>query len=249
MRTFTFTSIILLIVLLLSQPNQVNAQADGHKNTVLINVTNPLIFGSKALIFGYERVFYKHHSLRINVGKMSLPNFSLGTNSDSIKLQNNSKDKGLHLSGEYRYYFPHENKYDAPHGIYIGAYYSYNGFSRSNNWLLNTSTIDGEVNTKIDLKVHTVGLQLGYQFILWKRATIDFVLLGPGIGFYDLSASIDSKLDADEQTEFFDRLNSFLSDRIPGYNRVINEGEFKKQGSVKVTSIGLRYNVSVGFRF
>ena len=37
-----------------------NAQYAGKKNTIYVNATNPLLFGSKAFIVGYERVIGKH---------------------------------------------------------------------------------------------------------------------------------------------------------------------------------------------
>lgn len=214
-----------------------------------INLTNPLIFGGKAFIAGYERVIGKHQSFTINIGRMSLPKFGGGSNNDSIKLQKNSNEKGFHISADYRFYLSKENKYEAPRGVYIGPYYSYNSFSRSNEWLLDTEDFNGNVNTDLALSFHTVGAELGYQFVFWKRMAVDFVLLGPGVSVYNLKASLSNTLSPDEQSLFFDKLNGYLQDKIPGYNMVIDEGEFQKNGSVKTTSLGFRYMINVGFRF
>ena len=239
--------VILLISILSVSP--AFAQLDGRKNTVYVNLTNPLIFGGKAFIVGYERVVGKHQSFTFNIGRMSLPKFGGGSNNDSIQLQDNSNEKGFHISADYRFYLSKENKYDAPRGVYIGPYYSYNSFSRNNEWLLDTEDFTGSVNTDLSLSFHTLGAELGYQFVFWKRMAVDFVLLGPGISTYNLKANLNTSLSPDEQSLFFDKLNGYLQDKIPGYNMVINEGEFQKKGSVKTTSFGFRYMINVGFRF
>ncbi len=224
------------------------AQADGKKNTVYVNLTNPLIFGSKAFVIGYERVLTKNQSFTFNIGRNSLPAFG-GSGSDSLKLEKNLNDKGFHISADYRFYLAKENKHDAPHGVYVGPYYSYNSFSRSNQWLLNSESFDGTVNTNTSLSINTVGVQLGYQFIFWKKLAVDFMLLGPGMGAYKIKAELNTTLSADEEALFFDKLNGYLQDKIPGYNLVIDEGEFQKNGSVKTTTLGYRYMINVGFRF
>lgn len=250
MRINTFYRRLCIVVLLLTcSTTLVVAQSDGKKNTIRFNVTNPLLFGSKAFIIGYERTIGKHQSFGVNIGRMSLPGFGKGGGSDSVSLQNNTNEKGFHLSGEYRFYLSKENKYEAPRGVYIGPYYSYNHFSRSNDWLLNTSSFQGNVNTNLALNINTIGAQLGYQFILWKRVSIDLVLLGPGLGIYKIKAGINTTLNAEQKELFFTRLNEYLKDKIPGYNLVIDEGEFKRNGSVKTTTFGFRYMVNIGFRF
>jgi hypothetical protein len=43
--------------------------------------------------------------------------------------------------------------------------------------------------------------ELGYQFILWRRVALDFVLMGPGIAYYSASASLDSDIDPEIKSE------------------------------------------------
>jgi hypothetical protein len=225
------------------------AQLDGRKNTIRLNVTNPLIFGIKAYVVGYERVVSPTQSFAVNIGRMNLPAFGTGALSDSLNLQKNSGDKGFNISGEYRFYLKSENKFDTPHGIYIGPYYSYNSFSRSNTWQLNSTAYTGQVDTKLDLSIHTVGVQLGYQFVFWKRVAVDLVLMGPGVGVYNVKATLATSLNPDEKALFFQQLNEYIGAKIPGYKLVIDEGEFRRNGSISTTAIGFRYMVNVGYRF
>jgi hypothetical protein len=238
-----------VIVLAVGSLQSVFSQADGRKNTIKINVTNPLIFGDRALIFGYERVVGKHQTFCFNIGKMSLRDFGRDSNNDSVKLQGSSKEKGFSISGEYRFYLKKENKFEAPRGVYIGPYYAYNSMGRTNTWNLNTTDFQGTVSTDLMLKVHTVGAELGYQFILWKRLSIDMVLIGPGVGFYNGEAKITSQLGPGQEELLYDKLNDFLGDKIPGYDFVITGDGLGKNGHFNTTTFGFRYIVYLGFRF
>ena len=46
------------------------------KNTVRINLTNPLIFGEKFNVLGYERVINDYQTASIGMGRFSFPKFS-----------------------------------------------------------------------------------------------------------------------------------------------------------------------------
>jgi hypothetical protein len=237
------------IIIAVSINQKVFGQADGRKNTIKVNLTNPLIFGDRALIFGYERVIGKNQSFCINAGRMSLRDFGKGPVSDSLKLENNSNEKGFSISGEYRFYLKKENKFEAPRGVYIGPYYAYNTMGRTNSWNLNTSDFQGTVSTDLTLNVHTAGVELGYQFILWKRLSIDMVLIGPGIGFYKGEAKITSQLPPDQEELFYQKLNDFLGDKIPGYDYIITGDGIGKNGNFNTTTLGFRYVLYLGFRF
>lgn len=241
---------IFILVILLSGVSS-HAQKDTvYKNTVGFNITNPLIFGGKSLIFGYERMIGKNQSFSVHIGAASFPILTFDRADSTIWLdQSDYQDYGFHISGDYRFYLQSENKYPAPRGVYIGPYYSYNFFSRTNTWGWNSNDFQGNIQSDLTLNIHTVGVQLGYQFIFWKRLSVDLLLMGPGIGFYGLDAKINTSLSEEDENSFFEALNSILSEKIPGYDRVIGSGDFKKTGSVRTADIGFRYMVLVGFRF
>jgi hypothetical protein len=220
-----------------------------RKNTVRINVSNPLIFGSRSIVFGYERLLKKNQSFSVNFGTQGLPDFAEGLQTDSIRLLGNSGSSGFHISGDYRFYLSKENKYPAPRGVYIGPYYSFNRFARNNTWRMNTSSFTGDVSTDLSLNVHTVGFELGYQFLFGEKFSLDLVLLGPGVGFYNMRAGINTTLNPQQQAEFFQRINDYLAGKIPGYNLVVKEGDFAKNGSFRSAGLGYRYMINFGFRF
>jgi len=218
-----------------------------RKNSIMINITNPALISSKFRMIGYERVLPNNQSFTVNIGQFSIPKFA-GDLADSLGLNTNFKDRGFHFSTDYRFYLQKENRHAAPRGVYLAPYYTYNGMKRENSWYLEDGMID-EVYTDITLNIHTIGAELGYQFIFWDRVALDMILIGPGWGFYGVKAEVGSNLDPDKESEFFDKLNEILADKIPGYDKVIDAGEFSKTGTYNVKSVGFRYVIRVGFRF
>lgn len=224
----------------------------SFKNTVRYNVTNTLIFGGKTLIFGYERTLGKHQSVTINAGQLSLPKLSIIKNSVSdttIKIQSNTSEKGYNISIDYRFYLSKENKYNAPRGVYLAPYFSYNFFERENTWTLNTTNFQGDVTTDFKLAISSFGGELGYQFILWKRVAIDLILIGPGLANYSIKTKLSTTLGAEDQAALFQKINDALADKIPGYSLVIDDAEFETSGNTSTTNFGFRYMIHVGFRF
>lgn len=224
----------------------------NFKNTIRFNITNPVILSEKSIIFGYERVIKNHMSFSVNFGYTTLPPMRLGdvnVEDEDIQLNNTSTDKGFNFSLDYRFYLNKVNKFVAPRGVYLAPYYSYNHFERVNTWFLTTDNINGEVITDFTLDIHTIGGELGYQFIFWDRLALDFVLFGPGVASYALETKLSTTLDADDQSALFQLINDHLEENIPGYSLVIDEGEFVKSGTAKTTDLGFRYMIHMGYRF
>lgn len=219
-----------------------------RKNIIRFNLTSPMLFSKDYLVFGYERMLKENQSVSLNVGRFAMEKFG-GNVSEELELKKNSKDKGLNLSLDYRFYLGSVNRYNGPRGVYIGPYYSYNSFSRENTWTLNTDSFQGSVLTDLSFNINTVGVQLGYQFIFWDRMALDLILIGPGVGFYGAKVKLDTDLSAEDEALFFDKLNEYLADKIPGYDKVISEGELSKNGSFDVTSLGFRYMIHLGYKF
>ncbi len=192
----------------------------------------------------------KHQTFTVNVGAASLPSLNL-LNSDSLRVNKSTNKRGFNFSVDYRFYLAKENKYNAPHGVYIGPYYSYNYFEKKNSWTLTSAsgTVYPNVETETSLGIHTVGFEMGYQFILWKRISLDLILAGPGVATYKLKASLGTNLSGEDKEKLFDKINDALADKFPGYSWVIDEGEFESRGATNTTSFGFRYMIQVGFRF
>lgn len=226
----------------------VKKEKKALKNTIRFNITSPILFGENYIVFGYERLVNNRQSFSVNLGRFSLPKFG-STSSDFVHLHKEYKDRGINTSADYRFYLQNLNKYDAPRGVYIGPYYSYNYFKRENTWTLDTDLYDGEAVTDLVLNIHTAGVQLGYQFIFWRRLAVDFVLFGPGIGYYGIKSELHTSLEPDDEALLFQKINELLADKYPGYDLVIDKTLFDKKGSFRTTSLGFRYMIHLGFRF
>lgn len=243
-----FLLISLLSVQQINGQDSVKVKKD-FKNTVKFNLTNPMIFGDNCFMIGYERIIKNHQSFSVNIGRFSLPR-AFNINTDSIKdLTKEINSKGFHASADYRFYLAKENKFNSPHGIYIGPYFTYNSYTRFFDLKASTDAFTGELNAELNFRASTIGFQLGYQFIFWNRVTLDMVLFGPGVGAYKVKASLDTNLDPDTESELFKKINEALQEKIPGYSLAINPGTFEKTGTYNTTGLGFRYIVMLGFRF
>ena len=243
---------IILFVIILSSLQQTTSAQDSTshlKNTILFNITNPMIFGS-SFILGYERVLNHRHSFSINIGTTSFPG-SDNTDTDSLKVNEVNNKSGANISADFRFYLSKENKYAAPRGVYIGPYYSYNNFARDHTWLLK-STNGGaplQVNSELRLNVHTIGFEMGYQFVFWERLALNMILIGPGISSYSLKASFASNLSQADRQKLLAAINEALIEKFPGWGGVVDDGEFESKGSANTTTLGYRYMIQLGFRF
>jgi hypothetical protein len=221
----------------------------NRKNSVKLNITNPMIFGTNCYIFGYERTIGNHQSFSFNIGRFELPKF-ININTDSIQgLSKGITNKGISVSGDYRFYLAKENKYNSPHGVYIGPYFSYNYFNREIGLTYTHNGSQADLNLDFTFKTASLGVQLGYQFVFWNRVTLDMILIGPGIARYNLAADLSTSLDPNQESELFTKINEALQEKIPGYSLVLNSGSFEKSGSTRTTSFGFRYLIMVGLRF
>lgn len=222
-----------------------------RKNTIRLNLTNPLIFGERSLILGYERTIGEHQSFSINGGLATLPKFNLISIADDslVQLYKSSKDRGFNITGDYRFYLASENKHRAPRGIYVGPYASHVFMGRENTWNLNTESFQGEVKTDFSFNMTAIGAQLGYQFILWKRVALDFVLIGPSIAWYSLEAKLNTTLDPDDESALYAKIDEILKERFPGYTFVLDDVDFKTSGTTNTQSFGFRYTIHLGYHF
>jgi hypothetical protein len=243
------------LLLFLFAVNICSAQTDSlkqmrqYKNVIRYNLSGALLFGfDKYIVFGYERVIKNNQSISVNVGGVSLPKL-ISINTDSFSLQKDKKSNGYNVSIDYRFYLGKENKHMAPRGAYIGPYYSYNHFTRDNQWMFTKSTGNSFVQTSSTFNINAIGFQFGYQFILWKRLALDMVLVGPGFGIYNYKAKFGSNVSAEDKEQLLDGLKQLVTQKFPGMNFVFADKEISADGVMKTNTIGYRYIIHIGFAF
>jgi hypothetical protein len=247
----TLNTLVLLITVFGLLPLPCTGQDDTlktYRNTIRINLTNPMIFGWKNNVFGYERVVKDYQTASFSMGRFGFPKFR-NLDADSVSLKNQYHDHGFHVSFDYRFFLKKENKYQEPRGIYVGPYYAFNYFSRDLTWDLNTSSFNGEVTSGIDLTANLLGLQLGYQFVFWNRLSIDIILMGPGAWFFNLKTDFDTALSPEDESMLVENLNEMLKDKFPESDLMIHGGNFQAKKATRTAVMGFRYVVNAGFRF
>ena len=155
------------------------------------------------------------------------------------------------VAADYRLYFKHENKYAAPHGLYWGPYFSYYHFK--NDRLLvaaDTSVATGQLDFITNVQATSLGIDLGYQFSLWKdRLVIDMLMMGPSITYYNANLKLDGNIDPNEKNEYLQDLLNFMIDNFPVLKDLVNNQEVSSNGTADLFFAGFRYSVKAGFRF
>lgn len=233
-----------------SQEDTAYSWKSAKKNIVRYNLSSALLFGfDKTIILGYERLLKPNRSISINAGTTALPKL-VNLNFDSLEFKSDAKNTGFNFSVDYRFYLNKLNKYNAPRGVYIGPYYSFNQWNRENDISFLTNTGSNKVAvSEMDFNLHMAGVELGYQFVFWKRATLDLVLIGPGVGFYNIKSKAEGNLTEAERERLEDALIEIISEKFPGMNYTLSDKEFSGSGTIKTSSIGFRYLIHIGFLF
>jgi len=222
-----------------------------YKNIVRYNLTGALLFGfNKYVVLGYERMLSSNTSISLNAGSAALPRF-LSIETDSFQTRRESDRTGFNASIDYRFYLQKENKFNAPHGLYIGPYYSYNRFEDDQEWFHRNNSRNSDVLSNSTFEINTFGVELGYQLILWRRFTLDMVMVGPGLGFYKYKANLSGNigLSADAKEQLLQALMQRITQRFPGMNYVFSDKTFDADGVIKTSDIGYRYIIHLGFCF
>lgn len=233
------------------QSGDSNKQMPLYKNIIRYNLSGALIFGfGNYIVFGYERMVAPRQSFSVNVGRAALPKL-INIETDSFRVQHEGKRTGYNLSVDYRFYLAKENKFAAPHGLYLGPYYSYNHFENDKRWTHVNRIATNQINTTTKLNIHTIGFELGYQFILGKHLAIDVVMVGPGLGFYKYNALFEGNvtMNAGTKNQVLDALKQWLIQKFPGMNTVFGDKEFDAHGILKTSDVGYRYIVHIGYSF
>ena len=221
------------------------------KNTVRINIMPLLVTGSGgSFTAGYERVLFKRQTISVNLGHLQLPALISTPTGSRVEWVNSVRNTGLIASLDYRFYF-NRNKYAVPDGLYWGPYATYYYIDNAAEInLINNEVVEGGARVQTYASMLMVGVQLGYQFVVWKRWTIDFILAGPAIGFYDLNMNIKAHGDIKEgQEEYLQGVYDAIVSIFPGAATLFEEQNISSSGSTSFNSIGYRYLIQIGFRF
>jgi hypothetical protein len=223
--------------------------AQDRKNVIKFLPVN-LAFGS--INFEFERMINEKNSFELGIGiPMDQPvNGRYGLDLEDDGELSNDKQGDLIIRAAYRHY---TGKSMLPKGFYLAPYLKYQGITGS---ALRTVPADEDIDEyteDYDVKINSfsLGLQLGYQFLIAKRISLDLYFLGLEGGFANLDGTILSS-DIEQVSEIEDNLNenidelpSFIGDKI----EVASSGNTVKVKGSSVPYPWLRGGISIGIAF
>jgi Protein of unknown function (DUF3575) len=219
-------------------------QEKVFKNSLKVNLTSWILY-TNGIQLNYERLLSKKRSITLFGGIIQFPVPSAIANSN-IVLNNNKTKSGFSIGSEYRFYLSKENKYDAPHGVYLAPFVSFYHF---NNVRSGRDTLNGDfltLNTTVNFL--NVGGELGYQFVIKKRFVIDCVMFGPALSGYYFNLKLDGNTSGN-QSEKLQEIIAALKQKFPLLNDITKDTGISSSGVSNFWSLGFRYAIHIGYRF
>jgi hypothetical protein len=218
-----------------------------YKNVIKFNPTPMVLWSSKNLTFSYERIINHKQSASVMVGYLEFPALFPDTIANSLYITSRQKS-GINVALEYRFYFSRLNSRPTPSGVYIAPFTSFYGYQFKNDVDM-IGSLDSAGQVKGKFYIFNAGIELGYQFVLWKRLTLDFVLMGPAISYYGGQIDITGNLNFEKLKEINEDLYNKLLEKYPKIGDYVINRSFKQNGKLDLFSIGFRYLFQIGFHF
>ena len=220
-----------------------------HLNVIKFNPT-PMLLWSKVgnITFSYERVIGKDISLSIQAGFLMFPKILTDTVAGLVKITGGKK-YCVNLAFDFRYFPLSRNRHPAPDGLYLGGFLSYYGFNFTNSLDILHTTLDQNGSIYGRLNVINLGISLGYQFIFWKRFTIDLLMFGPAISRYNGTLGINGDFDPSQIQDIDEELVNELLNKYPWLKELFSMQKLEFTGTQTKLSFGLRYSIQFGFHF
>jgi len=221
--------------------------ADYKRNVIKWNITPFVIWSSQNINFSYERAIKPYQSFSVNAGYFVLPTVGLF---DSVRFNPTKKKYGFSISGDYRFYFKNRNTRNAPDGLYWGPYASYHYYQFQNTIeVTDNPSIQGSLALDGRFSVLSMGVQLGYQFVVKKNFTIDLIFMAPSVSLYSGKFNFDDDVVIDKEDEYLKAIRDILVSRFPFLDDLVEDGSFDTKGATSSFGPGLRYMIQVGYRF
>ena len=217
-----------------------------YPNIIKIN-TLALVFRNISLV--YERGIIPRVSAGIGVGYKyagTQPKILEGDN--SIIDMRLGKIQGFSITPSAKYYLRSCDPRKLE-GFYAGLYLRYTDYKTDANFLYTPENGTAEdYDADIALKEYGVGIQLGYQMLLWKRFSIDFLFFGPRFSSYDFGYEFNQE----PSQEFLDDFSEYLNEIVDRFG-FDYDVDIKQEGNASASSsfsfAGMRFGISLGFAF
>lgn len=213
-------------------------------NVVKVEVSQPLYPGS--FVVSYERIMKPYQSLGITAGYEQFP--PVVDFGSTIHVRNDLLRSGFKVGAEYRFYLKSENKFLAPRGLYLGPYITYHYFYNKRDIGVDVSGVQEMAQLETDFMILNIGFQLGHQFVINNRWTIDVVTVGPAISNYRANMKLNGTFTFDKD-EVQNEILLKLLDRFPLLDDLLTNKEISSQGKFDAWAYGWRFQLMVGYHF
>ena len=223
-------------------------QQSFHKNVIKFNPTPMLLWSMKNVTLSYERILNPKQSIALSVGYLEFPSIFKDTIGSLLAITGRQK-YGINIALEYRFYLMKRNARPIPDGVYLAPFTSFYGYHFQNDVNVLYTSLDSAGLVKGNFYVFNLGVELGYQFLFWKRFSIDIVVLGPAISYYGGGVSITGNVNLEQLQEINADLYNKLKERYPMIGDFVVNKSFKSNGKLDLFSVGFRYLVQFGFHF
>ena len=246
-----FLSILLIIPFLVAAEkpdSSFHYKQPFHKNVIKFNPTPMLLWSTKNLTFSYERILNPKQSISLTLGYLEFPSLFNDTIGNLLAITGREK-YGINVALEYRFYLGKRNGRPIPDGVYLAPFASYYGYHFKNEVDVMHTTADSAGTVRGNFYIFNVGVELGYQFVFWKRLTLDFVVLGPAASYYGGSVDITGNINQGNLEEINSDLYNKLKEKYPMIGDFVINKSFKQNGKLELFSVGFRYLMQIGFHF
>jgi hypothetical protein len=247
-RLYLLTA-LLISIRLFSFAQSTDSAKTKYPNIIKYSLSSYLLYPN-SVHFGYERVLTRNKSIYVFGGLNEFP-IKLNLNLSNTHFSNTRNKSGYSIGAEFRFYLSKENKYVAPHGVYLAPFVSYYKFSSDNTLTHTDSTGSQSINLTSSIGFFNVGFELGYQFVVFKRFIIDAELFGPSFTTYAFQAQVNGSLNGLDEHETLQAVLDALKNKFPLLQDLSSSKTVFKSGvaSSKFPAVGFRYVVSIGFMF
>jgi hypothetical protein len=216
------------------------------KNTIRFNLTPLVINGLGNYVVGYERVVNPRRSFSVNTGVLALAELAPVSDSAAYDWKNVNHNRGFSFAADYRFYFTKRNRFAIPDGLYWGPFTTFYNFD-NNTSILTPNGDEARLQTNVNMLM--VGVQLGYQIVFKDRWTVDLILAGPAVGWYNLDMTLSSDIDIHNSSDYYQTAYDALSRMFPVLTTLVVDDELRLNGRGSTWGGGFRYVFQVGYRF
>jgi hypothetical protein len=218
-----------------------------HRNIIKFNPTPMFLFDVRNVTFAYERLLKNNQSIAVQAGYLVFI-VAEDTIANLINITDRSRN-GLNLAVDYRYYPFQRNKRPAPDGLYVGGYFQYYGLWAEHKFDILPVELDMEGKITSSMNFENLGIEVGYQFVFWKRMTLDFILFGPSLSLSSGNITIEGDLDEEQIKNIDEEIVDKLVERYPALAMIYSPESLKFTGNKTTFDTGFRYSIQIGFHF